>query len=193
MFIPLQAILLSSIISFFFSYIAIDALGPKRTEEQTPILTKEADEFVDLVATGENVNPLQALTRASLNFILLTMCNTRTASIEDPFYKQSTNIINSFMEITDPSGVVSFLIPSLQILEPLTGDQKRVRDFFKQKSKPYFESLIEKGLNADGDNMIKAMNNEINQGRRGNYDQIIHIVRKFTRIQLTGIVMGCSY
>ncbi|KAG2224700.1 hypothetical protein INT45_009015 [Circinella minor] len=162
--------------NLFLSYIAIDTLGPKRTEEQTPVLSKEADEFVDLVATGENINPLQALTRVSLNFILLTMCNTRTASIEDPFYKQSTNIINSFMELTDPKYVISFLIPSLQLLEPLTGDQKRVRNFFQQKSRPYFESLIEKGLNADGDNMVKTMNNELNQGKRGNYNEIIHIV-----------------
>ena len=151
--------------------------------EQGPVLSKEADEFVELVATGENINPLQSLTRVSLNFILLAMFSTRTTSIEDPLYKKASSLIASFMELTDPKYVISFLIPLLQILEPFTGDQKRVRNFFQEKCRPFYENLIEKALDADGDNIVKTLNDELNQGKRENYNKIIHTIRKLTPIQ----------
>ena len=143
-------------------------------KEESAVLCKEADEFVDLVSTGENVDPLEPLMRVSLNFILLTLFSTRSTSTDDPLYKQAMHIITTFMKFTGLANSASTFIPILPL-----NNEKKITAFLRNTCKPFYNSLIEKGLDADGDNMAKALNEELNQGKRGNYDNMFHTIRKF--------------
>ncbi|KAG2217228.1 hypothetical protein INT45_012687 [Circinella minor] len=150
----------------------LNALGPKRLKEENSILCNEADEFVDLVSTGENIDPLAPLMRVSLNFILLTLFSTRTTSIDDPLYKQAIHIITTFMSFTGIVNTAITLIPLLRVLNPFFSNDKKIAAFSMGTCKPFYDSLIEKGLDVDGDNMVKLLNEELNQGKRGNYDNM---------------------
>ncbi|KAG2219846.1 hypothetical protein INT45_000733 [Circinella minor] len=154
----------------------LNALGPKRLKEESSVLCKEADEFVDLVSTGENIDPLEPLMRISLNFILLTLFSTRTTSIDDPLYKQAIHIITTFMLFTGIVNAAAAVIPILRVLSPILGNDKKMSDFFTNTCKSFYDSLVEKGLDADGDSMAKLLNDELNQGKRGNYDNMFHTI-----------------
>ncbi|KAI9278979.1 cytochrome P450 [Phascolomyces articulosus] len=153
---------------------ALNALGPKKIKEANPILSREADEFLELVATGENINPLVPLLRVSLNFILLTVFSLRTTSIEDPLYKKSIEVIGASMNLSDLKNVVSRLIPILKIIDPFIGTRKLVFNTHEKIFRPFYVGLIEKALDADDGNITKALNNELNQGKRGNYANMLH-------------------
>ncbi|KAI9246482.1 cytochrome P450 [Phascolomyces articulosus] len=154
--------------------LVLNALGTRSLKEKSDALCKEADEFVNQVANGKNVNPLQPLLRVSLNFILLTLFSTRTTSIHDPLYKNSIHIISSFMQLTDTKKFASVFIPILKIFDPLFGNKKKVVEFLVYTCKPFYDDLIEKGLNADGENLIKSLNEEFNHGKRGYYNNLYH-------------------
>ena len=154
-------------------------MGPKRLKEENSVLCNEANEFVDLVSTGENIDPLEPLMRISLNFILLTLFSTRTTSIDDPLYKQAIHIITTFMLFTGIVNAAAAVIPILRVLSPILGNDKKMSDFFTNTCKSFYDSLVEKGLDADGDNMAKLLNDELNQGKRGNYDNMFHTICKF--------------
>ncbi|KAI7852863.1 cytochrome P450, partial [Circinella umbellata] len=154
----------------------LNALGPKRLKEESSVLCNEADEFLDLVSTGENIDPLEPLMRVSLNFILLTLFSTRTASIDDPLYKQTIHIITTFMSLTGIVNAASVIIPILQVFKPILGNEKKRLLFFSNTCNPFYAGLIEKGLDADGDNMVKLLNEELNQGKRGFYDNMFNTI-----------------
>ena len=120
-----QTISIANSVSLLF-HIVLNALGPRRLQEGNSALCKEADEFVDLVATGQNIDPLEPLMRVSLNFILLTLFSTRTTSIDDPLYKQAIHIITTFIKATDIRNTISAVIPVLRILDPILGKQKKL-------------------------------------------------------------------
>ncbi|KAI7852865.1 cytochrome P450 [Circinella umbellata] len=150
----------------------LNALGPKRLKEENSVLCNEANEFVDLVSTGKNIDPLAPLMRVSLNFILLTLFSTRTTSIDDPIYKQAIHIITTFMSFTGIVNTAITLIPLLRVLNPFFANDKKIAAFSIDTCKPFYDSLIEKALDVDGDNMVKLLNEELNQGKRGNYDNM---------------------
>ena len=52
--------------------------------------------------------------------------------------------------------------------------------FLRDTCKPFYDSLIDKGLAANGDNMVKALDKELGQeDETGNYNNMFHTIRKF--------------
>ena len=154
-------------------------------KEESSVLCKEADEFVDLISTGENVDPLEPLMRASFNFIFLTLFSTRSTSIDDPLYKQAIHIITTFMKFTGIANSASTFIPILPF-----NNQKKITAFLTNTCKPFYDSLIDKALDADGDNMTKALNEELNQGKRENYDNMFYTIRKILNVYFYLLVLS---
>ncbi|KAG2220767.1 hypothetical protein INT45_012260 [Circinella minor] len=152
--------------------IVIMALGPKRLREAALELNHEAKEFVDTVATGENINPLIHLMRASVNFIFLTTFSFRTTSIEDPIFKEGYNIVNSIMSFTGFKHSIPNFLPLLRFTRHFTNASQEIGNQLINHVAPYFSKLIDEALKADGDNMAKLLNNEINGGRNGEYTQL---------------------
>ncbi|KAI9488468.1 cytochrome P450 [Zychaea mexicana] len=151
----------------------LNALGPRKLKELSPVLCKEADEFVNLVATGENIDPLPQLMRVSLNFILLTLFSIRTTSLEDPLYKRGIYIVNKTMSFTHFKYIASQFIPVLRVIEPIIGNRKKAIQFLKYECKPFYLELVEKAMNAKDHNMTKAVNEEMNQGKEGYYNNLL--------------------
>ncbi|KAG2220754.1 hypothetical protein INT45_012247 [Circinella minor] len=149
------------------------ALGPKKLEEASPILCAEADEFVDIIATGKNIEPLPNLMRVSLNFIFLTVFNQRATSTHDSLYKNAMHIINTAMNLTHFKYIASQFIPVLKVLNPFIGIKKKSLDFHINTIMPFYLELIEKALDSDQDNMTKDLNEEMNQGKRGYYNNLL--------------------
>ncbi|KAI9246473.1 cytochrome P450 [Phascolomyces articulosus] len=154
----------------------LNVMGPRRLKEESPALCKEADEFVDQVVNGKNIDPLVPLMRVSLNFIFLTLFSIRTESLEDPVYKKCTYIITNFMRLTDPKKAALSQIPGIRLLDPIFGNQKDISSFLQNICQPFFKTLIENGLDAGRSNMAKALNDELNQGKRGNYNNLYHTI-----------------
>ncbi|KAI9260687.1 cytochrome P450, partial [Phascolomyces articulosus] len=156
--------------------IVLNALGPRRLKEENDILCKEADEFVDQIANGKSINPLRPLMRVSLNFILLTFFSIRTTSTDDPVYKKSIHIIHTTMSLTCTMQFAPLFIPVLKVFDSFFGNKRKSLDFLQNTCKPFYESLIEEGLDADSNNMVKLLNEELNQGKRGNYYSMYHTI-----------------
>ncbi|KAI7858756.1 cytochrome P450 [Circinella umbellata] len=156
--------------------IVIMALGPKRLREAAPELNHEAKEFVDIVATGENINPLIHLMRASVNFIFLTTFSFRTTSIEDPIFKEGYSIVNSIMSFTGFKHSIPNLLPLLSFTRHFTNASQEIGNQLINHVAPYFSKLIDEALKADGENMAKLLNNEINGGRDGEYTQLYTVM-----------------
>ena len=154
-------------------------MGPKKLEEASPILCAEAEEFVDIIATGKNIEPLPNLMRVSLNFIFLTVFNQRATSIHDSLYKDAMHIINTAMSLTHFKYIASQFIPILKVLNPFIGIKKKSLDFHINTIMPFYLELIEKALESDQDNMTKDLNEEMNQGKRGYYNNLLATIRKF--------------
>ncbi|KAI9496906.1 cytochrome P450 [Zychaea mexicana] len=154
----------------------LNALGPRELKEASPLLLKEADEFVDTVATGENMDPMARLMRVSLNFILLAIFGVRTTSIEDPIYKQSVLIIKRFMGLTDFRNIASRFIPVLRILDPFVGLTKKGYLYLENDCKPFLTEMIERALDSEEPNMTKALNNEMNGGKKGYYNNMMRVI-----------------
>ena len=163
-------------------------MGPKKLKEANPILCKEADEFVDLAGTGENIEPLPNLMRISLNFILLTVFNVRADSIEDPLYKDAIEIITTSNKFTNIKYAASQFIPILEVLNPIIGLKKKSHDFHKRKSMPFYLGLIDKALNSDLDNMTKDLNEELNNGKKGYYNNLVSTIRKCIPISVKAFI-----
>ncbi|KAI9246485.1 cytochrome P450 [Phascolomyces articulosus] len=155
---------------------ALNALGPKKLKEASPILCKEADEFVNIVATGENVEPLPNVLRVSLNFVLLTVFNVRATSIQDPLYKEAISIINTSMSFTHFKNTAGQFIPVLKVLDPIMGIKRKTIDYHENIIRPFYLDLIETALNDDGPNMTKDLNEEMNNGRKGYYNNLLSTI-----------------
>ncbi|KAG2225115.1 hypothetical protein INT45_011798 [Circinella minor] len=156
--------------------------GPRQLKKMTPVLRNEAREFADAISsTNENINPTPYLLRTSLNFILLTLSGVRTTSIEDPLFKKATDMIKTSILYTDFKYIFMQLVnPSLAsvvrpfILGSNTIDVKReVFKHYEYILKPFYLEIIEKALDSDQDNLVKALNDEINQGKRGYYNNLM--------------------
>ena len=157
----------------------ITALGSKSLREAAPELNHEAKEFVDIVATGKNINPLPHLMRASVNFMFLTTFSFRTTSIEDPIFKEAYSIVNTVMSFTGFKYSIPTLLPILRFTRHFTNASEQLRDQLANHVAPYFSKLIDEALKADGDNMTKLLNDEVNNGRKnGQYNQLFIPMRK---------------
>ncbi|KAI9246486.1 cytochrome P450 [Phascolomyces articulosus] len=174
---------------------ALNALGPRKLKEASPILNKEADEFVELVATGVNIVPLPLLMRSSLNFIFLTVFSVRTTSIEDPIYKTAISIINTSMKFSDFKNLASQFIPLLRIFDPIIGIKKKIIAYHKSMTIPFYIELIERALDAEEKNMVKILNDKLNHGKRGYYDNLIATIHDMAvaGTDTTAVTMAWSF
>ncbi|KAG2220768.1 hypothetical protein INT45_012261 [Circinella minor] len=144
-----------------------NSLDPhKIRNEFSPVLHKEAEEYVDLVATGENIDPLPHLLRVSLNFTLIITFGVRTTSIDDPVYKKAIYCITKNMSFSDFKHVGGMFIPTLKLFDPILGVRKDVNDHMEKHCIPFYLEQVEKALSNDGYNLTKVLNDELNEGKK---------------------------
>ncbi|KAI9488450.1 cytochrome P450 [Zychaea mexicana] len=174
----------------------LNALGPRTLKEASPVLCREADEFVDTVATGENIDPMPFLMRVSLNFILLTLFNVRSTSADDPLYKQCMHVMEGTKKFTSFKYSFHMLLPALKIVDTLfIGSQKYMYEFLEYDCKPFYLDLVEKALETEEDNMTKILNDEINQGKKGYYNNLLRTIHDmvFAGTDTTAVTMSWAF
>ena len=164
----------------------------------SPALRNEAREFIDAISsTNGNVNPVPYLLRTSLDFILLTLSGVRTTSIEDPLFKKATDMIKTSIQYTDFKYIFMQLVnPTIAsvarpfILGSNTIDvKKEVFEHYEYILKPFYLEIIEKALESDQDNLAKALNDELNQGKRGYYNNLMPAIRKLLFILMSNFIV----
>ena len=158
----------------------VAGLTPKRLMESSYELGREAQEFVDIISTGENINPLPHLIRASINFLFLTIFSFRTTSMDDPVFKDGHHLVETIMSFTGFKYSIPNLLPIMKYTPTFSAAEKEFTDVLLNQALPFFSKLIDEALKVDGENMTKLFKDTVDdKGIGGNHRQFLMIIGKY--------------
>ncbi|KAI8138516.1 cytochrome P450 [Fennellomyces sp. T-0311] len=137
----------------------LSVLSPKKLEHELgDVLEREANELLDMLATGQDIDPIPHLLRASLNFILIRCFNKRTSSIDDPLYVTLIDLLKICIAHSD---IVKYhigaFLPIFSTLNQWTGTEEAFANILINKRNPFYMQLIQEALQTETDCLAKVL------------------------------------
>jgi hypothetical protein len=144
--------------------IALSVVAPKQIENYMESIQKEACDLVSrLIASTEkegSIDPIKFLELNSLNVIFNLGFGRKFDSVDDPEFKEITEIIELGMKYSGLENDMATFLPVFSIVDYFSSSQATMRNFVKNIRNPAFRKLIREASKKEGPNLIKSLDNE---------------------------------
>ncbi|KAJ8657398.1 hypothetical protein O0I10_006954 [Lichtheimia ornata] len=122
--------------------IATTVLGPNNINKRLPEMCSDADELVERLATGNNIDPSQDLLLLSLNYMTLSCFGKRTTSTNDPLFKKTVYLVKTGVHFTNIKYTISGYLPVLSFIDGLIGGEKQYAKHIETENDAWYREWI---------------------------------------------------
>jgi hypothetical protein len=139
-------------------------IAPKQIENYMDSIQKEARDLVSrFIASTErdgSINPLKYLELNSLNVIFNLSFGRKFDSVDDPEFKELTEVIETTMKYGGVENDMSTFLPIFSIVDYFSGLQAKMRNFIVTRRDPAFRKLIREASKMESPNLIKSLDED---------------------------------
>ena len=142
------------------------------------------DRLVDALATGENVNPTEALFRMALNFVLITCFGRNTSTMEDDdenkktsqdaIYEELSAVLKRSNSFTGIRNNFTTYLPALSFLDStFLKTEQTYQEFIENERDPLYRKLIKETLQHGEECVVKSLSDMKEMGQLDDDDILV--------------------
>ncbi|KAI7879643.1 cytochrome P450 [Lichtheimia hyalospora FSU 10163] len=161
--------------------IATTILGPNNVNKKLSEMCHDAEDLVDRLATGNNIDPSKHLLLLSLNYMTHSCFGKRAASIDDPLFKRIVHLVKTGVVFTDIKYTISGYLPVLSFIDGFIGGEKRYATHIKNENYAWYREWIMEACENRKECIATALMESVHDGE---IDEITAIVT-ICKYQLT--------